>query len=55
MKLRRIASISESGGYDQGPRPMAMMMRSEKADAASSVEPGEVALTVNVTMVFELD
>ena len=55
MKLRRIASISESGGYEQGPRPMAMMMRSEKADAASSVEPGEVALTVNVTMVFELD
>lgn len=55
MKIRRIASISESGGYDQGPRPMAMTMRSEKMDATSPVEPGEVALTVNVTMVFELE
>jgi hypothetical protein len=55
MKIRRIASISETGGYDQGPRPMAMTMRSEKMDAASPVEPGEVALTVNVTMVFELE
>ncbi|MFZ4690249.1 MAG: SIMPL domain-containing protein [Polymorphobacter sp.] len=55
MKIRRIASIAESAGYEPGPRPM-MMRASKMEDAASSpVEPGEVALTVNVTMVFELE
>ena len=54
LRIRRIASISESAGYDPGPRPV--MMRAMKAEAAPSpVEPGEVALTVNVTMTFELE
>lgn len=55
MRVKRIASISESAGFDPGPRPM--MMRSAKMEQAadSPVAPGEVALTVNVTMVFELD
>lgn len=55
MRVKRIASIAESPGFDPGPRPM-MMRASKMEDAASSpVAPGEVALTVNVTMVFELD
>ena len=54
MRIRRIASISESGGVESVPRPM--MMRAAKAEAAASpVEPGEVALTVTVTMTFELE
>ncbi len=55
LRIKRIASIAESGGYEPGPRPMVMMTaRAEKMDA-TPVAPGEVALTVNVTMVFELE
>ena len=56
LHIKRIASIAESAGYEPGPRPMAMASRAEKMDAAPSpVAPGEVALTINVTMVFELE
>ena len=55
-RVVRIASIAESGGYEPGPRPMMMARAMKMEDAASSpVVPGEVALTINVTMVFELD
>lgn len=53
-QVRRIVSIAESGGFEPGPRPLiakAMMM---DAAPAPPVAPGEVALAVNVTMVFEL-
>jgi len=56
MKVRRIVSISETGGYAPPPIPMyaaaprAMM---EKAD--TPVAPGEVEQTVNVTVTFELE
>lgn len=56
MRIKRIASIAESGGYEPGPRPMMMTARAEKMDSAPTpVAPGEVALTINVTMVFELE
>ncbi len=56
LKIRRITQISESGGYQPEPRPMLMAMRAKSdGEAASPVEPGEVALTVSVTMVFELE
>jgi uncharacterized protein YggE len=54
LRLKRIISISESGSIEPGPRPM-MMARAMKMEAAPPVEPGEVALGVNVTMVFELE
>ncbi len=55
LRVKRIASITESGGYEP-PRPMMMMARAEKMDSAQTpVAPGEVALTINVTMVFELE
>jgi uncharacterized protein YggE len=54
LRIKRIVSISESGAIEPGPRPM-MMARSMKMEAAPPVEPGEVALGVNVTMVFELE
>jgi len=53
LKVRRIASISESAGVEPGPRPM-MLARAEKMADSTPVAPGEVALTINVTMVFEL-
>lgn len=55
LKVKRIVSITEAGGFDPGPRPMMMKAAMEAAPAASPVAPGEVALNVNVTMTFELE
>ena len=54
MRVRRIVSILESGGFEPGPRPMVMMARMDK-EASTPVAPGEVALSVSVTMAFELE
>ena len=53
MKVRRIVSISEGGGFSP-PVPMmrAMAMKAEAAD--TSVSPGENTLSVNLDVVFEL-
>jgi uncharacterized protein YggE len=55
-RVRRIVSIAESGGFEPGPRPM-MMAKAMAMDAAPAppVAPGEVDLSINVTMVFELE
>lgn len=54
LKVLRIVSISESGGYAPQPRPM-LMAKMAMADAAPSpVEAGEVAMQVSVNVVFEL-
>jgi len=51
LKVLRILSISESGGYS--PQPMVFMAR--KAMAASTpVAAGEVAVDINLTVQFEL-
>ena len=54
MRVRRVVSISEGGGF-QPPVPM---MRMQAADAAgraeTSVSPGETTLSVNLDVVFEL-
>ena len=55
LRIKRIASISESAGIEPGPRPVMMMARAKSDDEASPVAPGEVALTVNVTMTFDLE
>lgn len=57
MRVRRIAAISEGGGFRPEPRPMMMKAaRAEMADAAPSpIVPGEVALIASVTISFELE
>lgn len=55
LKIRRIMSIVESANYSPDPRPMATMVRMDKAEASTPVVPGEVALSVSVTVVFELE
>lgn len=55
LRVRRIASIAESSSFEPRPRPMMMKAAMESAADAPPVAPGEVALTVNVTMVFELE
>ena len=55
LRVKRILTISESGGYEpQAPRPMLRAM-AMKAEADTPVVPGEVALTVTVNMSFELE
>jgi uncharacterized protein len=56
LRVRRVLTISESAGFEPGPRPMLMSARMDKAEAAPTpVAPGEVALTVSVTMAFEME
>lgn len=53
LRVVRIVSISESGGYSP---PMPVMYRMAKAEAAADtpVASGEVSLNVSVTVQFEL-
>ncbi|MBX9662360.1 SIMPL domain-containing protein [Novosphingobium sp.] len=54
LTVKRILTISESGGY--APQPMVMYARAEKmmAGAPSPVAAGEVQVGANVTVTFEL-
>ncbi|HZC37626.1 MAG TPA: SIMPL domain-containing protein, partial [Sphingomicrobium sp.] len=52
MRVARIVSVSESGGYaPPPPRPMAMKAL---AGADTNIEPGEQKLEVTLAMTFEL-
>lgn len=54
MKVRRIVSINEGGGFAP-PIPMVRGMVAMKAEAAdTSVSPGENTLSVNLDVMFEL-
>ena len=53
MKVVRLLSVSESGGYAVPP-PMPVMMRAQSADASTKVDPGEQQLQVSLAMTFEL-
>ena len=54
MRVRRIASISEGGGFGP-PRPMMMAMdAAQESRASTPISPGESMLTVNLDIVFEL-
>ena len=54
MRVRRIASISEGGGFGP-PVPMRMMAMDAAASRESTpISPGESTLTVNLDVVFEL-
>jgi uncharacterized protein YggE len=55
LTVKRILTISESGGYN--PQPMVMFARAEKMmafAAPSPVSAGEVQVGANVTVTFEL-
>ena len=53
LKVVRIVSISESGGYAP-PMPVAYAKVSMAEAASTPVAPGEVEANVNVTVQFEL-
>lgn len=54
LRVVRVLTISESGGY--APQPPIMYARAAMADMASAppVAAGEVSLTMNVSVTFEL-
>jgi uncharacterized protein len=54
MKIKRIVSISENDGMSVVPRPMMQMMAKSAEAADTVIMPGEQALGMTVTMVFEL-
>ena len=54
LRVVRVVSVSESGGYAPPP-PMPMMMaRGERDSSSTQIDPGEQKLEVNVAMTFEL-
>lgn len=55
MRVVRVVSVSENGGYAPPPPPMPMQMyaRGER-DSGTSIQPGEQKLQVTLAMVFEL-
>ena len=53
MKVVRIVSISESEGYSGGPVPVVAMRVMDSA-AKTEIMPGEQSISVNVSVVFEL-
>lgn len=55
MRVKRVLSITERGSTPPAPMPRMAMARAEVMDAASPVMPGELAMDVNVNMVFELE
>ncbi|WP_213437786.1 MULTISPECIES: SIMPL domain-containing protein [Lysobacteraceae] len=53
LRVRRIVSISEGGGFPQPPMPM-MAMRAQSMAKDTAVSPGETTLSVSLDVVFEL-
>ena len=54
LRVGRILSISESGGYNPGPPVMFARLAADSAPAPSPVAAGEIQLNANVTVLFEL-
>lgn len=54
LRVRRVVSINEGGGYAP-PTPMPVMMRASAMEASDTpVSPGESALSASINVVFEL-
>jgi len=54
MRVVKVVSVSESGGYAPPPMPPMVMMAERSQAADSKIDPGEQKLQVNVSMTFEL-
>ena len=54
LSVARIASISETAQRNYPPPIVMTAARSDMAEASSKIEPGELAMQSNVTVVFEL-
>lgn len=54
MRVVKIVSVSESGGYAPPPMPPMVMMAERSQAADSKIDAGEQKLSVSVSMTFEL-
>jgi uncharacterized protein len=57
MRIKRVVTINESGGFQPQPPPI-MMMRSAMADSAAAqteIAAGEVTLSIQLNVQFELE
>ena len=54
LRVVRIVSVNESGGYYAPPPPAPMMMARAERDSSTPVQPGEQKLQVSLAMTFEL-
>jgi uncharacterized protein YggE len=55
LRVARVVSVNESGGYYAPPPPPPMAAAMERSGAAyTKIEPGEQKLQVNLAMTFEL-
>ena len=55
MRVVRVVSVSESGGYAPPPPMPPMVMMAERSQAADTrIDPGEQKVQVSVSMTFEL-
>ena len=54
MRVVRLISVSEGGGYNVPPPMPVAMMAERSSDASSKIDPGTQQLQVNVSMSFEL-
>ncbi|MBA3730088.1 MAG: SIMPL domain-containing protein [Sphingomonas sp.] len=54
MRVVRLLSVSESGGYARPPSPMYRAESAAMADAKTSIDPGSQDLEVTLAMSFEL-
>ena len=54
MKVKRIVSFGESEGYSGGPVPVMAMRQMDSVAAKTEIMPGEQSISVNVSVVFEL-
>ena len=54
MRVARLLSISESGGFSRPPMPMYARAEAQMADAKTSIDPGSQDLEVSLSMSFEL-
>jgi len=54
MRVVRLLSVSESGGYAAPPPMPVYAMAERSSDASTKIDPGEQKVSVNVAMSFEL-
>ncbi|WP_226016693.1 SIMPL domain-containing protein [Novosphingobium sp. FKTRR1] len=54
LRVLRVLTISEGGGYNPQPMPVFAMAKAMRADAPSPVAAGELDIAASVTVTYEL-
>ncbi len=54
LRLGRLVTLSEGGGYSPPPPAPMYAMRMEKADSSTPVQPGQLSVRIDITGLYEL-